>query len=477
MKNIGYNNSFKRAILLLCSVLLPGILPAQEHLTFVAVKDTVAFSAESGRGASVAIQAGDIIATNAEIFYGRRSTASTSDEHHLQIWFGEPNNKYMVFVRYFKPVNTEGFFGEDIFIDYPVDIQIRHPISTLGWTIAVGDVDEMWVPAYYKDILLGQDRNKLLELFPVLANLMEQDAFDGRVFRWYNFDTANIRRGRAMFFNSAIQLGVDTHLAVRNIRRTNFGYVVECVVSTLDWRVEDFTPAAVGIAFWNAHNPGDEVTLLLNLDGDYLDIYTYGSIIHVGTFIRVGREFIAQYQSLIRTNTADLTNVMWPRRAEGRTGFTPPAGWPSHTATDTTPDGATLAFRAATHRTTARLHVRESPTTAANIVTTLDLDAEVQVLETGSLETIGGVTATWVRVRAANGYTGWSFAGFLEVIQLAVPVIEPVEAPTVAIEQPVAVAQDDTATGSMPPWVLLAIIGGVVAAVGGALFVVRRRKA
>jgi len=62
----------------------------------------------------------------------------------------------------------------------------------------------------------------------------------------------------------------------------------------------------------------------LYLDGDCLDVYTYGNNIHVGTFIKVNREFIKQYQSLIKTNTCDLTNVQWPRRADGSMDYSPP---------------------------------------------------------------------------------------------------------------------------------------------------------
>jgi len=35
------------------------------------------------------------------------------------------------------------------------------------------------------------------------------------------------------------------------------------------------------------------------------------------------KEFIKQYQSLIKTNTCDLSNVIWPKRAEGSSGIPP----------------------------------------------------------------------------------------------------------------------------------------------------------
>jgi len=65
-------------------------------------------------------------------------------------------------------------------------------------------------------------------------------------------------------------------------------------------------------------------------------------------------------------------------------------------------------------QTTDRLRVRENPDTSSAIVTTLDTGTEVQILETGNLETIGGITAPWVKVQSENGFTGWAFSGYLE---------------------------------------------------------------
>jgi type IV secretory pathway component VirB8 len=52
-----------------------------------------------------------------------------------------------------------------------------------------------------------------------------------------------------------------------------------------------------------------------------MDIYVDGNDILLGTFVKVKREFIKQYQSLIKTNTCDLTNVQWPRRKANKIPF------------------------------------------------------------------------------------------------------------------------------------------------------------
>jgi len=67
-------------------------------------------------------------------------------------------------------------------------------------------------------------------------------------------------------------------------------------------------------------------------------------------------------------------------------------------------------------QTTDRLRVREKPDTGSAVVTTLDTGTEVQILETGATETIGGITAPWVKVLSENGFTGWAFSGYLETL-------------------------------------------------------------
>jgi hypothetical protein len=365
---------------LFLSVLLPSVLIAQEQLTFVVVRDTVIVNENTHE--TIMIQIGDIITTNAEVVFDH-ITFQGETRHHLLIIFGEPSNSYAVFAKDFRPANTEDVFGEDIFIDHSFDRFDSTISSASGAYIVISDVDAMWVPYYYSDILLSQSRDSLLEIHPYFINYADSGFF------WYESSEINIRHGRAMFYSSVIMLGSERHFAVRNIKKTDFGYIVDCVMSTRDGRIPEWSETS-GTSFWDTYWSGDAVTLLLHIDGDYLDIYTVGTNIHVGTFIRVGREFITQYQSLIRTNTADLTNVQWPRRAEGSTGIPPVFVLPDNFRNET-------------------LEVTDESVT--------------------------------------NDFE----------------------------DQESAIVQNDTSANSLPLWVWLAIIGGVVVA-GGVFFVVVRRK-
>jgi hypothetical protein len=174
----------------------------------------------------------------------------------------------------------------------------------------------MWVPDYYCDVLASKTRNRLIEIRP---GLDITDTMAGNTHFWYDDTKTDIQNGRAMFYNSAIKLGLGAHFAIKNIKKTNYGYNVDCVESTIDGRysLEMFTDSV----FWNKYQPGDKMTLLLYLDGNFLDIYVDNNDILLGTFVKVKKEFIKQYQSLIKTNTCDLTNVSLPKRADGSTDY------------------------------------------------------------------------------------------------------------------------------------------------------------
>jgi len=491
----------KVTLLVFLGFLLPGVLLAQESLTFVAERQTVAFG--WGRNEFITVNPGDRI-MNAEAGYGE--AYRDSGEFHLLIIFGAEGDRFTSLARDFRPVYTTDTFAQDIFINYPMDRLNTESRQFPDTPITVGDADEMWIPVQYRDVLIGGNRDTLLEIFPALGFLSQ--SIPGAFIPWYENTQADIQHGRAMFYNSVIRLGTAMHFGVRDIRRTdfgsNFGYIVDCTLSASDTPHTPW-PLFAGSAFWTVYRPGDEVTLLLYIDGDYLDVFTVGSNMHLGTFIRVGREFIAQYQSLVRANIRELSRqlldettnemqtitVQWPRRADGSQEFPRLAGIP---------------LSLPSHRSrVADLRLREHPTTASRIITTLDPGTAVQVLEIGHSSQIGVAIAPWVRVVCANGYTGWSFSGYLEItrrwwepapaahaaltpgvvpsvlnqqsITLTSPAAIPANLPMVV---PQTVAAHSNAAGANPMlfWAVIAAIAGwaIAMTVALLLFLAKRKR-
>ena len=267
----------------------------------------------------ITLNEGDIVYSNNRAYYGNISHGSETDD--FLIVLAAPHDEFNIPVKNLYSANTENVFGEDIFIEYP-------PITYERMTgMATISDDEMWVPNYYCDVLMSTNRETLLKFNP---ELIELNAIrGGEEIYWYEENISNIMNGRSMFYNVAIKIGCRTYFLVKNIKKTEYGYEVSCVEAVNDFRM--YARIFPETVFWDRYKPGDAMTLYIYLDGDYMDIYVDGNEILLGTLVKVKREFIKQYQSLIKTNSCDLTNIQWPRRVDGSMG--PPKETPNITLT------------------------------------------------------------------------------------------------------------------------------------------------
>ena len=75
---------------------------------------------------------------------------------------------------------------------------------------------------------------------------------------------------------------------------------------------------------WKSIQEKTDFNLLIYIDGDYIDLYINNMENKLGTFVSVSDEFVKQFNNLIKTNNCDLTNVHWPRRANGTMDYPPP---------------------------------------------------------------------------------------------------------------------------------------------------------
>jgi hypothetical protein len=306
----------KTVILVVVSLLMSVVLFAEEPLAYKVTETSEAYKQISkGNGEydiTITLNKGDIVYSNNNAY----SNFIRSTWYYVFMMFlADPYDWYGIQVKNLSPVNTEDIFGKEIFIDYPPDISGDYP-----YFLDIGDVKEMWVPGYYCYVLKSKDRETLLKFNSTVEVL--DNPIGG--LDWYNDYRAGIINGRCMFYNAAIMIGEGTHLLVKNIKKTDYGYTVNCVESASDYRDKEGKYITLHKVFqdtsefWNKYNPGDEMTLYLYLDGDYMDIYVDGKDMHLGTIVKVKKEFIEEYQSLIRKNTCDLSRITsWPRRADG----------------------------------------------------------------------------------------------------------------------------------------------------------------
>jgi hypothetical protein len=250
---------------------------------------------------------------------------------------------------------------------------------------------------------------------------------------------------------------------ITNIMNINSGYKVTVFDPEF---VENhyYTPP---VYFYNSipfPSDRDVFELLFIRDNDYMEMYLDTAENHLATFVKVNKDIMDMLNTLLKTNACDLSKITsWPRRADGSMDYPPPLNMSNYTAT---------------HRTIDNLRLRDSASTAAKIVTTLPKGTEVQALEAGPASTIDGITAPWMRVISYNGYIGWCFSGYLEEIRKP-DVANSVDIASAGIDEIQAdeAVQGNAEPRSLPLWALLAIIGGAILAVGGAvLFVVKWKK-
>ena len=337
--------------------------------------------------------------------------------------------------------------------------RVKTEDGSIGWfaidAISVYDsdifpieiTDTRWANSYYLSVLRSENREMLFTYEPFW-----RDSFyryeEGRP--WY-VDVSLSGLDIGSLHTRIWELSFNTYDLIRGrIIKENgkFSFSFICIAKRLSFD---------GTYLRSHFSLNERGTIALYLDGDFLDVFINNR--KMFTLVRETEEIYRQFQNLMLNNSVDLSNVIWPRRADGRMDIPPPID---------------MSNFQASHTTIARLNIRDSPNTTAPLVTTLELGTEVQVLETGLVATIGEITATWVRVLSAGGFTGWSFSGFLESIVGETAAVEsPVpEAPAVIVPQADFVVEG----GGMLLWTWFAIIGVVIVAGGAVLVIVRRKK-
>lgn len=70
-----------------------------------------------------------------------------------------------------------------------------------------------------------------------------------------------------------------------------------------------------------------------------------------------------------------------------------------------------------THYTSDFLRLRKDENLKSEIITVLDPNLGIEIIEKGKKETIDDITADWVKVKCANGFIGWCFSGYLNPIE------------------------------------------------------------
>ncbi len=317
-----------------------------------------------------------------------------------------------------------------------------------------------WTYSYYQDIISKRNGEVLFEYEPFWQN--EYDDFImrsmGDKISWWRYSSPtrfDIRDTVCSIHNFSVSGYID--FVNTKIQQDNNIITIQVICVN---KSDDHPEYYLNQIF----NEGETYSLIFKIDGNYMDVFVNNEEKKLCTLIGVEESFIKTINSITKDEPFDLSQIIWPRRANGTMDYPPPIDMNSYKTT---------------HHTTDNLRLRDNPNTSSLMVTTLSKGSAVQVLETGEMQTIDGITAPWVKVLSESGYTGWCFSGYLEAIPKEEPVIVPVSTtpePSEHTENIEPVRSDISKTNVFDTPIPVAVGGGIVLVAVGIILVVKRKK-
>jgi hypothetical protein len=170
-----------------------------------------------------------------------------------------------------------------------------------------------WVPAYYIKVLQSLNRDTILildkhwrEYDPDWRGIPDMEI------EWYEQFWIMFPCNELIIYNSVLLLNPDIGMMIKNINKTNNGYVVTVKFSQNDW--EKFKYDDLN---WD-HVKGKEFfNMIFHIDGEYMDVYLDDIKHKLTTFALVDQLFLRELKLLVENKKADLSKVHFPHRADG----------------------------------------------------------------------------------------------------------------------------------------------------------------
>ena len=338
--------------------------------------------------------------------------------------------------------------------------------------IKTNDEKERWISAYCYEILSSNAKETIFQYESYWKNEWYSSVGE----EWHE----DIRPSNFMIFDNAIDiLGYDSSrgiLLITSSEKVKDGIKIGLFIKyKIDTSSKDI--------FLHHFKKGDQ-EMTLKIDGDYLEMYFDGSKSPLMVFARTDDYWgiTEKLRAIARGEKADLSDVTWPRHADGSCDYEDaPMSKTAEPAVVTALPEAAISKPAPdlgkTATVTENLRLRIDDKTTAQVVATLAAGTRVKVEAIGKEETIDGITANWVRVSVLDGAKdkdgnaieagtkGWLFGGYLSETEEAA-------------ESERANGESSTAKEFFSLPIVLIAAGGAVLAVLLAviLFAVKRKK-
>ena len=184
-------------------------------------------------------------------------------------------------------------------------------------------------------------------------------------------------------------------------------------------------------------NHGQNVSLSLEKDGDYLKLYIGNEEKPRQVYCYVDFDTMNEINTFIEYDYCNYTKVTWPRHADGSSDYDneikPPvvqlSDDSSFVADQENEEIINTITPAHTMSVTENLKLRSGEATTTEVLTVMAAGTKVKILELGHSETIDGITSNWVKVELLAGaidrdgkpikagMVGWCYGGYLKLIE------------------------------------------------------------
>lgn len=268
-------------------------------------------------------------------------------------------------------------------------------------------ISKKFVPSYFLEVLKNKDGSiitkydyqyKLENHAPYIQAGSEYYIALGLQADWFYPVVSNIgirfHNGESFLFNKIEKIAED------KFRCTGYGS-------------PDFTRVDINVILdepsWDSYfDSGKHEVLILHIDGDYLSVYSETNNEHLVTYVKISDNLEEQLISLFTARVCDLSEVTWPRRADG-----------SSYNKEKIPIDKIMTVK-------ENLRLRSGEETSTQVVAVMQAGIRVRIMEVGKAETIDGISSNWVKVDVQHsakdrdgkpilpGKVGWCFAGYLE---------------------------------------------------------------
>ena len=281
-----------------------------------------------------------------------------------------------------------------------------------------------YVIDFYCDVLESGNRNTIHEYSDIYVDREFPDPDYGVVkYKWYDLE---------MFSMDSIDIRIDdsTNEIDEEFFSISFhGLYIENFVINKNIEIQfkesvnndEFNDSFSSLK-WELVRKNKVNTFYFRFDGDYLYIYLNGETDKdlFATFVNMNDKTFSEFKNLIANNKCDLSNITWPRHADGTCDYEDV----SSVKTVSTP--ITNVAKNKTMLVSENLKLRSAEATTSDVLTVMSAGSKVNIVELGKAENIDGINSNWVKVEVLSGAkdrdgrairagtVGWCYGGYLK---------------------------------------------------------------